>query len=175
MAKHKAPPGPPSEAPQAKPAMRVLTSRNEGPRRAPPSGPITIFHNPRCSTSRKVLARLRDLGLDPIVVDYLATPPSALQLADVARKAGIHPREMFRKKEPIFAELGRSFEDYGAAAAIAAMVEHPILIERPIVIRGDRAVIARPPERVEELLSPPARVIPIRRLRRPKKVASPKE
>lgn len=175
MAKHKAPPGQPTDAPQAKPTMRVLTSRNEGPRRAPPTGPITIFHNPRCSVSRKVLTRLRDLGLEPIVVEYLTTPPSALLLADIARKAGIHPRDMFRRKEPIFAELGRSFEDYGAAAAIAAMAEHPILIERPIVIRGEHAVIARPPERVEELLSPPARVIPIRRLRRPKKAVPAKE
>jgi len=130
---------------------------------------VTIFHNPRCSTSRKVLARLREVGLDPIVVDYLADPPSALQLADIARKAGIHPRQMIRTKEPAFAALGRPLEDLGAAAAIAAMTEHPVLIERPIVMRGVRALVARPPERVEEILGPPAPVIPLRKLRAPKK------
>ena len=149
--------------------MRVISSGSapiERPRR--PQGPITVFHNPRCSTSRKVLARLRDLGLDPIVVEYLEAPPSALQLAEIARKAGLHSREMLRTKEPAFAGLGRSLGDFSAAAAIAAMVEHPVLIERPIVVRGSRALIARPPERVEELLNPPAPVIPIARLRRPK-------
>jgi arsenate reductase len=130
---------------------------------------VTILHNPRCSTSRKVLARLREVGLDPIVVDYLADPPSALQLADIARKAGIHPRQMIRTKEPAFAALGRPLEDLGAAAAIAAMTEHPVLIERPIVMRGARALVARPPERVEEILGPPAPVIPLRKLRGPKK------
>ena len=138
-----------------------------------PRGPVTIFHNPRCSTSRKVLARLHEVGLDPIVVDYLANKPSALALADLARKANIHPRDMIRTKEPEFAALGRSLEDLSAAAAIAAMVEHPILIQRPIVARGGRALIARPPERVEEILGDPAPVIPLRRLRGPKRAAKP--
>ena len=141
--------------------------------RTQPLGPVTIFHNPKCSTSRKVLARLHEVGLDPIVVDYLADPPSALALADLATRAGVHPREMIRTKEPAFAALGRPLDDLSAAAAIAAMVEHPVLIQRPIVARGDRALIARPPERVEEILGPPAPVIPLRRLRGPKRTAKP--
>ena len=146
--------------------MKVVASGGGGgepPRR--PRGRVTIFHNPRCSTSRKVLARLVEAGLDPIIVEYLNEPPSALLLADLARKAGLHPREMIRTKEPEFAALGRRLEDLSAAAAIAAMVEHPSLIERPIVTRGQRALIVRPPERVEEIIGPPARVIPIRRIR----------
>lgn len=147
--------------------MKVVSSGGgepSPPRR--PRGPVTVFHNPRCSTSKKVLARLRDAGLDPIVVEYLNDHPSALLLADLARKANLHPREMIRTKEPEFAALGRKLEDLSAASAIAAMVEHPILIQRPIVVRGSRALIARPPERVEELMGPPAPVIPIQRLRR---------
>lgn len=174
MTKAKAPPStgkaPPSM--NERPAMRVVQAESRasaepvGPR---PQGPVTIFHNPKCSVSRKVLARLRAAGLDPIVVDYLASPPSALRLAELAEKAGLHPRAMIRKREAVFAELGRALEEYTAAAAIAVMAEHPILIERPIVVRGERVLVARPPERVEALLDPPARVIPIRKLRRPRK------
>lgn len=174
MTKAKAPPSTGKAPPSRKdgPRMRVVKHEPGAPAAEPgprPQGPVTIFHNPKCSVSRKVLARLREVGLEPIVVAYLETPPSALRLAELAQKAGLHPRAMIRKKEPIFAELGRPLEEYTAAAAIAVMVEHPILIERPIVLRGERALIARPPERVEELLDPPARVIPIRKLRRPKK------
>ena len=148
--------------------MKVVAAGGGAAAPAPkrPRGPVTIFHNPRCSTSRKVLARLQEVGLDPIVVEYLTAPPSALLLADIARKAGLHPREMIRTKEGEFAALGRKLEDLSAAAAIAAMVEHPILIQRPIVVRGPRALIARPPERVDEILGPPAPVIPIQKLRR---------
>lgn len=148
-----------------------LVSSGEGSQRTPPPsppGPVTIFHNPRCSTSRNALARLRGMGLDPIIVDYLKTPPSALNLAELARKAGLHPREMIRTKERAFTELGRPLEELTAPAAIAAMVEHPVLLQRPIVVRGDRALIARPIERVDELLGQPAPVIPITKLRAPK-------
>ena len=175
MTKAKAPPSSTGKAPPSTkehPRMRVVhaetraSAKGVGPR---PQGPVTILHNPKCSVSRKVLARLREAGLEPFVIDYLETPPNALRLAELAEQAGLPPRAMIRKKEPVFAELGRTLEEYTAAAAIAVMVEHPILIERPIVLRGERALIARPPERVEELLDPPARVIPIRKLRRPKK------
>jgi len=154
-------------------SMKVVAGAGNGSKRDArrvdrPRGPVTIFHNPRCSTSKKVLARLLDAGLDPIVVDYLKEPPSALLLAELARKADVHPRDMIRTKEPEFAALGRSLEDLSAAAAIAAMVEHPLLIQRPIVVRGPRALIARPPERVEEIMGPPAPVIRIDKLRRPK-------
>src|SRR5262245_40303990 len=116
--------------------IRVVQGAAQRAKVARPQGPVTIFHNPRCSTSRKALARLEEAGLDPIVVEYLQHPPSALQLAELARKAGLHPREMIRTKEPEFGALDRKLEDMSAAAAIAAMVAHPILIQRPIVVRG---------------------------------------
>lgn len=145
--------------------MRLVPSPTKAERPARPLEPVTILHNPRCSTSRKALARLVDAGLDPIVIEYLTDPPSTLALAEIARKAGIHPRDMIRTKEPEFKALGRAVEELSAASAIAAMFEHPILIQRPIVVRGARALIARPPERVDEIMGPPAPVIPITRLR----------
>jgi arsenate reductase len=157
------------ESKEKRPSVRLVSSGAGAVNRPTrPRGPVTIFHNPRCSSSRAALSRLEQAGLDPIVVEYLETPPSALQLADLARKAGLHPREMIRAKEPEFVALGRKLSDLTAAAAIAAMVEHPILIQRPIVVRGSRALIARPPERADEILGPPAPVIPIARLRKPK-------
>jgi arsenate reductase len=146
--------------------MRLLPPSGPAPERPTrPRDPVTIFHNPRCQTSKKALARLVDAGIDPIIVEYLRDPPSSLLLADIARKAGIHPRDMIRTKEAEFKALGRSLEDLSAAAAIAAMAEHPVLIQRPIVVRGARALIARPPERVDEIMGPPAPVIPITKLR----------
>lgn len=134
-------------------------------KRARPHGPVTIFHNPRCQTSRKALALLEEAGADVIVVEYLKTPPTSLEIADLARKAGVHPRELLRTKEPEFEALGRRVEDLSAAAVIAAIAEHPILLQRPIVVREERAVVARPAERVDEVLGPPAPVIPLRRPR----------
>jgi arsenate reductase len=134
-------------------------------KRARPHGPVTIFHNPRCQSSRRALALLEEAGADVVVVEYLKTPPSALELAEIARKVGVHPRELIRTKEPEFQALGRPLEDLGAAAAIAAIAEHPILLQRPILVRDERAVVARPPERVDEILGPPAPVIPLRRPR----------
>src|SRR4051794_28890052 len=99
-------PGRPSGRSGARGTMRLIQADNvaaERPRR--PRGPVTIFHNPRCSTSKKALARLLEAGIDPVVVEYLRDPPSSLVLADIARKAGIHPRDMIRTKEPEFQAL----------------------------------------------------------------------
>jgi arsenate reductase len=107
-----------------------------------------ILHNPRCGKSRQALQRLRDAGVEPRVTEYLAAPPARI----LALLGTDDPRAIMRTGEPIYRELG-----LGAVTdrdrLLAALVAHPILIERPIVIRDDaRAVVGRPPERVDELL-----------------------
>ncbi len=114
-------------------------------------GALTIYHNPRCSKSREALALLEGRGLTPRIVRYLEDPPSAAELAEIVRKLGIRPEQLVRKGEDVYKAkfAGRTLGD---DQWIAAMVENPVLIERPIVIAGSRAVIGRPPERVSALL-----------------------
>ncbi len=115
--------------------------------------PFEILHNPRCSKSRGTLQRLRDAGVEPVVIEYLQHPPTRERLAEILALLGLEdPRALMRKGEAIYAELGLG-QVSDRDRLLDAMVEHPILIERPIVIRdGTRAVIARPPERVDALL-----------------------
>jgi arsenate reductase len=112
---------------------------------------VTIYHNPRCGKSRSTLALLEEKGITPQVVEYLKTPPSAAELREICRKLGIRPEQLVRKGEDIYKTeyAGRTLSD---AEWIEAMARHPILIERPIVIRGSRAVIGRPPENALDLL-----------------------
>ena len=110
-----------------------------------------IWHNPRCSKSRAGLKYLEEKGIEHEVVRYLDTPPSAQEIQDVLGKLGMAPRELMRTKEAIYRELGLK-DVTDDAALIAAMAEHPKLIERPVVIRGDKAVVARPAERIDEIL-----------------------
>ena len=112
----------------------------------------TIYHNPRCSKSRQTLALLEERGISPRVVDYLKTPPSAAELKAILKKLGLRPRDLMRKGEPIYAELGLKDRDLDDDALIALMVANPILIERPIVVSGGKAAIGRPPESVLEIL-----------------------
>ena len=111
---------------------------------------LTIYHNPKCGTSRKVLAALRDAGHAPDVVEYLKTPPSKSELKSLFARMGIRPAEGVRRKEKIFAEL--KLAKASDEALLRAMAEHPILIERPIVVSAKRARICRPPETVKEFL-----------------------
>lgn len=112
---------------------------------------FTIFHNPRCTKSRSALALLREHGIEPEIVEYLKTPPTADELEAIVTKLGIEPRALVRNGEDVYKEhyAGRTLTD---AQWIAAMVRHPVLIERPIVVAGRRAVLGRPPENVKELL-----------------------
>ena len=112
-----------------------------------------IYHNPRCTKSRATLALLNERGIEPKVVEYLKTPPTAKELKTIVAKLGIKPEELVRKGEDVHKEkfAGKTLTD---AQWIEALAANPILIERPIVIYKDRAVIARPPERVHELLDP---------------------
>ncbi len=114
---------------------------------------VTIYHNPRCSKSRQTLALLQQRGIEPEIVEYLKTPPSRARLKALLGMLGLEPRELMRRKEAPYQELGLEDGSLDNEALIAAMVENPILIERPIVVRGERAVIGRPPEAVLELLA----------------------
>ena len=112
---------------------------------------ITIWHNARCSKSRATLALLRDRGHEPSVVSYLDTPRSEDEIARVLKLLGVEPRALMRTKEALYKELGMA-DVQEEAELIRAMAENPKLIERPVVIRGNRAAIGRPPENVLEIL-----------------------
>lgn len=113
---------------------------------------ITILHNPRCSKSRQALALLNDKGVEPQIVEYLETPPSAEELKAILEKLGLGPRDIIRKGEKIFKQLELGDASLSDTALITAMVEHPILIERPIVVNGEKAALGRPPENVLNIL-----------------------
>ncbi len=111
----------------------------------------TIYHNPRCSKSRSTLALLRDKGIEPAVIEYLRTPPTRPQLKALVQCLGLKPEQLVRKGEDVYKQLyaGRAMTE---EQWLDAMIEHPVLIERPIVVKGARAVIGRPPENALELL-----------------------
>jgi arsenate reductase (glutaredoxin) len=111
----------------------------------------TLYHNPRCSKSRETLALLEQAGATPRIIEYLKTPPTAAELKAIVSQLGIEPEQLVRKSEDVYKShyAGRKLT---AAQWIDAMVEHPVLIERPIVIRGKQAVLGRPPENVRKLL-----------------------
>ena len=113
---------------------------------------ITIYHNPRCSKSRESLALLEQNGVKPAVMLYLNTPPTIHALGSIIQKLGISPRELLRTKEEAYAELGLSNPALSDDDLIATMTEHPKLIERPIVIKGNKAVIGRPANKVLSLI-----------------------
>jgi arsenate reductase len=109
---------------------------------------VTLYHNPRCGKSRQTLQLLKDRGIEPIVIEYLKTPPSVQELDALLDKLAIEPRDLMRKKEPEYQANSLDDNELDRQALIKAMVEHPILIERPIVVVNDRAAIGRPPENV---------------------------
>lgn len=111
---------------------------------------VTIYHNPRCSKSREALKLLEDRGITPQVVDYLKTPPSATELAIILTKLGKGPKDIVRKKEA--AEAGIDMAGLSDQALIAALAANPSAIERPIVVKGDKAALGRPPENVLAIL-----------------------
>lgn len=112
---------------------------------------LTIYHNPRCSKSRETLKLIEDSGAMVTVVEYLKTSPSKDELEEVIEKLSIRPHELVRKGEAVYKERYKG-KDLTDKEWIDAMVENPVLIERPIVIKGDKAVLGRPPESVNELL-----------------------
>lgn len=111
-----------------------------------------LYHNSRCSKSRGALELLRERGIEPEVVYYLETPPSPTELRELLRKLGIPARGLLRTGEDEYKALGLADESLSENALIETMATHPKLIERPVFVHGDRAVIGRPPERVLEIL-----------------------
>jgi arsenate reductase len=112
--------------------------------------PITMYHNPRCNTSRRALALLREKGVEPEIVEYLKTPPSTAELKTILGRLKMPAARLLRKKEA--AAAGIDPKALSEDALIAAMVEHPIVIERPIVLSGGKAALGRPPEAVLTIL-----------------------
>ena len=113
---------------------------------------VTIYHNPRCSKSRQTLALLQERGVEPEVVEYLKDPPDAATLDAILERLKMEPRDLMRRREEPYKALNLQDEGLSRQALIAAMVEHPILIERPIVTKGSKAALGRPPESVLEIL-----------------------
>lgn len=114
---------------------------------------LTLYHNPRCSKSRGALELLEARGLAPTVVRYLETPPDAATLRSLLGKLGMTARELLRSGEDEYKSLDLANPALSEDQLIAAMISHPKLIERPILVAGDNAVIGRPPEKVLEILS----------------------
>jgi len=112
-----------------------------------------IYHNPQCSKSRQTLQLLYDHGADTEVVEYLKQPPDVALLTDILTMLAIEPRQLMRQNEAIYKELQLHRVELSREALIQAMVDHPRLIERPIVISDGKAIIGRPPEKVLEILT----------------------
>lgn len=113
---------------------------------------LTLYHNPRCSKSRSALQLLEERGLNPNIVRYLETPLSAAELHELLRKLGIRARQLLRTGEDEYKALGLNDPELTDEQLIAAMVSQPKLIERPILVAGDKAVVGRPPKSILEIL-----------------------
>jgi arsenate reductase (glutaredoxin) len=116
---------------------------------------IIIYHNPECGTSRNALAMIRNAGIEPHVIEYLKTPPSRGLLIELIQRAGISPRALLREKSTPYAELALADESLSNEALIDVMMEHPILINRPLVVSPLGVKLCRPSEAVLELLPAP--------------------
>lgn len=116
---------------------------------------VVIYHNPACTTSRKVLGMIRDAGIEPLVVEYLKTPPDRRELLDLLDRMGMTPRELLRRRGTPYDELGLGDKGKTDEALIDAILAHPVLMERPVVVGPRGVCLCRPPERVREVL--PAR------------------
>ena len=113
---------------------------------------VKIYHNPRCSKSRQTLQLIKEQGVEPEIIEYLKTPPTAAELSDILDKLSMQPRELMRKREAEYKQTGMDDESLDRDALIAGMVNTPKLIERPIVLANDKAAIGRPPEDVLAIL-----------------------
>ncbi len=113
---------------------------------------VTIYHNPRCETSRNVLAFIREAGIEPTVIEYLKEPPSRPELLSLIKRSGGSARDMLRAKEALAGELGLNDPKVSDAKIVDAMMAHPILINRPIVVTERAVKLCRPSETVREIL-----------------------
>ena len=122
---------------------------------AAPLPAITIYHNPECGTSRNVLALIRTAGIEPEIIEYLETPPTREKLLALIAQMAVPVREMMRQKEGVYAALALDNPALGDDALVDAMLDHPILINRPIVVSSVAARLCRPAERVLDMLPQP--------------------
>jgi len=113
---------------------------------------VKILHNPRCSKSRQTLALLEENGVTPTIIEYLKTPPSKTELQDILQQLDMQPRDLMRKNEAEYKENGLDDTSLSADQLIEAMIAHPKLIERPIVLNEGKVRIGRPPESVLEII-----------------------
>lgn len=113
---------------------------------------VTIYHNPNCGTSRNVLGILRDKGLDPVVIEYLKNPPTRTELASLVRRSGLSVREVLRQKGSPYEDLGLADPKWTDDQLLDLMIEHPILINRPLVVTAKGVRLCRPKDVVEEIL-----------------------
>ena len=112
---------------------------------------MVIYHNPRCKKSRETLAIIRNKGVEPDIIEYLKEPLTVDQLQDMVEKLGINPSQLLRKGEAIYKEEFKG-KELSEEEWLYAMAEYPVLMERPVVVKGNEAVLGRPPENVNELL-----------------------
>ena len=113
---------------------------------------VTIYHNPRCRTSRKTLELIRHKKIQPKIIEYLKTPPTAKALDAILKKLKLEPQDIIRTKEKEYKKFKLDKPGLSREKLISAMVKHPILIQRPIVLSGGKAALGRPPEQVETIL-----------------------
>lgn len=114
---------------------------------------VVIYHNPACGTSRKTLAALQDAGYEPIIIEYLKTPPDRKTLENLLARMGKKPREILRRRGAPYDELGLDDPSVDDDAIFSAIERHPVLIERPIVVIGDHVALCRPFEIIHELIA----------------------
>mgnify|MGYP001825265354 FL=1 len=114
---------------------------------------VTMYHNPRCSKSRQTLSLLAEQGIEPEIIEYLKTPPDATQLENILDLLGLEPRQLLRTGESEYKELGLADSGLSRQQLIQAMVAHPKLMQRPIVVANNKAALGRPPEQVLEIFS----------------------
>ena len=117
---------------------------------------VTIYHNPNCGTSRNTLAAIRAAGHEPHIIEYLKTPPTRAELKDLIARMNLAARDVVRRREPLFRELGLDDKDVGEEELLDGMIEHPILINRPIVVTDSAVRLCRPSETVKEMLVEPS-------------------
>jgi len=114
---------------------------------------VTLYHNPRCSKSRQTLKLIKEQNIEPEIIEYLKAPPSVAELKHLLKLLNLPPREIMRKGEAEYKSMGLDNPEMSDDDLINTMVAHPILIERPIAICGNKAVIGRPPENVINIIS----------------------
>ncbi|MEX1083421.1 MAG: arsenate reductase (glutaredoxin) [Xanthobacteraceae bacterium] len=139
---------------KSKAKAKLKNKPKNKPKRSPgkASASVVIWHNPNCGTSRKVLEMIRARGVEPVIVEYLKTPPGAAEIEASLKAMGMRPRDLLRRKNTPYDELGLDDAKFGDAELVKLMTRHPLLIERPVVRTRKGTRLCRPAERLQEIL-----------------------